>query len=123
MLVGFSFPSGGGNPALWYRGAYRFINEMIPADANLQIGVSALNENGEIAGTGLMNTPPFSQVAVLLTPVSAMPGDTNCDEVVNVDDLLVVINAWGSNAPGFADLNGDGTVDVSDLLGVLFHWG
>jgi hypothetical protein len=55
-----------------------------------------------------------------------VPGDTNGDLVVNVDDLLAVVNAWGAclnrgmECP--ADLNGNGTVDVDDLLLVIANW-
>lgn len=50
-------------------------------------------------------------------------GDLNCDGVVDVSDLLILLAAWGNceNCP--ADLNGDGTVDVSDLLVLLANWG
>ncbi len=52
--------------------------------------------------------------------------DLNCDGVVDVSDLLVQMNAWGT-CPGSgtcaADLNGDGTVDVSDMLVLLGLWG
>jgi hypothetical protein len=48
-----------------------------------------------------------------------------------VDDLLVVINAWGKCAPGScaADIAppgppaGNGVVDVDDLLEVINAWG
>jgi len=56
------------------------------------------------------------------------PGDANGDCIVNVDDLLAVINAWGPcpNCPATfcpADLTGDCTVNVDDLLNVINHWG
>ena len=48
--------------------------------------------------------------------------DTNGDGYVNVSDLLIVIDQWGSsNSP--ADVNEDGIVDVSDLLIVIGNWG
>jgi len=46
--------------------------------------------------------------------------DLNGDQAVNVDDLLVLLGAWGS--PG-ADLDLNGTTDVSDLLMLLDAWG
>lgn len=50
--------------------------------------------------------------------------DINGDGVVNVDDLLVVINSWGScPAPCPADLDGNGVVNVDDLLNLINHWG
>ena len=52
--------------------------------------------------------------------------DLNCDGVVNVFDLLLLLENWGS-CPGGADcpgdLNEDGTVNVFDLLLLLENWG
>ena len=50
------------------------------------------------------------------------PADLNDDTVVNVNDLLTVIKAWGT-AGGVADINGDGIVDVGDLLEIVGSWG
>jgi choice-of-anchor B domain-containing protein len=58
-------------------------------------------------------------------------GDVNCDNVVNVSDLLAVISAWGQcpappascNADVAPAPNGDGQVNVSDLLMVISNWG
>jgi hypothetical protein len=48
------------------------------------------------------------------------------DGVVDVDDLVAVILAWGAcPAPPEgcpADLNGDGAVDVDDLVAVILGW-
>jgi len=53
-------------------------------------------------------------------------GDLNCDGVVDVSDLLLLLSNWGACAnPSScaADLNGDGVVDVTDLLMLLAAWG
>jgi len=49
-------------------------------------------------------------------------GDLNGNSVVNVTDLLIVIDQWGSSNT-LADLNNDGVVDVSDLLILVGDWG
>ena len=54
--------------------------------------------------------------------------DISNNGVVNVNDLLAVINQWGScPTPCSADVNaqpcGDGTVNVNDLLAVINAWG
>ncbi len=55
-------------------------------------------------------------------------GETGCiaditeDGVVGVNDLLVLIAAWGT-ADSPADINGDGLVAAEDLLLVLAGWG
>jgi len=53
------------------------------------------------------------------------PGDVDLDGSVNVDDLLLVINAWGAIVAGGppADFDLSGTVNVDDLLTVINHWG
>jgi hypothetical protein len=49
------------------------------------------------------------------------PGDITGDGLVNIDDLLAVINAWGHSG-GPADLTNDGIVNIDDLLFVITHW-
>jgi len=49
-------------------------------------------------------------------------GDINGDSEVNVEDLLVLIGAWGGDDPA-ADIDGNGTVGVSDLLLLIAAWG
>ncbi|MCI0629246.1 MAG: hypothetical protein L0Y44_01155 [Phycisphaerales bacterium] len=63
----------------------------------------------------------------LMTPCGC-PTDVSGDGVVNVDDLLAVISAWGSCPPGscpadIAPPGGDGVVNVDDLLAVISAWG
>ena len=51
-------------------------------------------------------------------------GDVNGDGFVNIQDLLGVIDQWGScDDECSADFNVDGTVDVLDLLAVIDGWG
>lgn len=49
-------------------------------------------------------------------------GDVNGDGVVNTEDLLLLLGAWGENPGHPADINKDGTVNVHDLLILLAHW-
>jgi hypothetical protein len=50
------------------------------------------------------------------------PADTNDDAEVNVDDLLLIIGAFGTTyAP--ADIDLDGIVSVDDLLLCINAWG
>ncbi|MCH2134727.1 MAG: proprotein convertase P-domain-containing protein [Phycisphaerales bacterium] len=48
------------------------------------------------------------------------PGDATGDGVADVNDILAVIDAYGSNDPD-ADLDGDGLVGVNDIL-LLLSW-
>ena len=50
-------------------------------------------------------------------------GDINGDGVVNVDDILATIGAWGPCDGCPEDTDGDGVVGVDDVLAVLSAWG
>ena len=50
-------------------------------------------------------------------------GDVNGDGFVNIEDLLIVIAAWGPcDPPCNADIDGSGVVDIIDLLEVVGQW-
>ena len=54
------------------------------------------------------------------------PADVNRDGVVNIDDLLAMIAAWGTCPASSlcpADITANGVVDIDDLLQVLLNWG
>jgi hypothetical protein len=58
--------------------------------------------------------------------VTPCPADVNGSTTVDIDDLLAVINVWGSTgAPGtvVGDVDGNGVVDIDDLLSVISGWG
>jgi len=48
-------------------------------------------------------------------------GDVDRDLVVGIDDLTLVLTAWGQ--AGVTDLDGNGTTDAIDLALVLHNWG
>jgi hypothetical protein len=50
------------------------------------------------------------------------PEDLNNDGVVDVEDLLLLLAAWGQTGVP-ADIDGDGVVAVGDLLLILAAWG
>jgi len=117
VLVGHAF--------VWQNGVMQKLNDLILPGLNLDIQQAwAINNAGQIAAQAEVLDNSGDIVAVRLTPIPPAPGDFNCDDVVNVDDLLGVINNWGrSGGNGPADFNVDGTVNVDDLLTVLSHWG
>ena len=53
---------------------------------------------------------------------SAMPGDVNEDEMLNILDIVIVVNfVLGTDAPtsnefSLADLNGDGVLNILDIV-------
>lgn len=71
------------------------------------------------SGSNLYN--PRSVVAFLTVRSNGM-GDINRDRIVNDEDLLLVLFAFG-NRGGPEDLNRDGIVDDQDLLIVIFNFG
>jgi hypothetical protein len=68
-----------------------------------------------------------AETVIPTVPPPSCQGDVTGDNVVNVNDLLAVINAWGPCAsPCAADIappGGDGVVNVNDLLAVINAWG
>jgi hypothetical protein len=53
----------------------------------------------------------------------ACPADLNGDGLVNVADMLILFDNWGSCSGCPADLNGDGLVNVADMLILFDAWG
>lgn len=50
------------------------------------------------------------------------PGDVTGEGVINVEDILIVIGAFGQTG-GIGDIDGSGLVDIADLLIVIEGWG
>lgn len=72
------------------------------------------------------NVTTLSNVTVnqFLIVHAPIPADITADGIVNVDDLLALINAWGAcQTPCPADVDGNGTVNVDDLLALINNWG
>jgi hypothetical protein len=67
-------------------------------------------------------------LALSVVPVFALVGDVNGDGKVRVDDLLLVVNAFGTQKgdprwDARCDLSGDGKVRIDDLLIVALNFG
>jgi probable HAF family extracellular repeat protein len=106
---------------LWSNGRMIDLNEHIPSDLGLHIeSASAINDAGQIAAKAFDTDNSY---AIILSPRPRIAGDTNCDDLVNIDDLLNVIGAWGDTGPGlYEDINGDKVVNLTDLSDVLLNW-
>ncbi len=55
---------------------------------------------------------------------TTLPGDANCDGIVNISDVIVIMNyIMGNNPEPFcfenADVNGDGEITVSDVINTV----
>ncbi len=59
----------------------------------------------------------YGEVRTFRTPVTAMPGDVNGDQVISGADVTALYNVLldGSEAAGDADVNGDGVVSGADV--------
>lgn len=51
------------------------------------------------------------------------PPDLNFDCLVGINDLLLLLAAWGTDPGGPPDLDGNGDVGITDLLQLLAAWG
>jgi hypothetical protein len=65
----------------------------------------------------------IDDVELFASSEGGVPGDVNCDGVVNVTDILSIISSWGG-CPAVCneDIVPDGTINVSDLLQVIGNW-
>ncbi len=67
------------------------------------------------------NTTGDGSVLLICTPVVACPADCNDSGSVDVQDVLEIIAAWGSDSG--CDPTDDGVTDVLDLLEAISAWG
>ena len=106
---------------LWIGEKVVDLNSMIPAGSGVTLTrCEGISSEGAIVC--IAKTDDGRIVSVVLQPRLRREGDANCDERVNIIDLLLIIEQWGeSSAAG--DLNNDGSVNIADLLQVIVHWG
>jgi probable HAF family extracellular repeat protein len=121
--VGRAYVTNFESRAIYYDGqSLHDLNEFLPNGFQGElVDAREINGIGVIAATarhnGLLR-------AVLLTP-PALPGDVDHNGVVDANDLIIVILAWGPcppSGPCDADADGSGQVDVDDLIVVILHW-
>jgi hypothetical protein len=88
---------------------------------------TGINNAGFIIGRMDVNpgTPEAAVHAFLLVPRGSSLGDVNLDGVVDEDDMLLLLDGWGTCPECFCfeDLNDDGVVDANDLLLMRDLWG
>ncbi len=82
-------------------------------------------DGNKFIGAGI--TPEGQDISFLMEfPVgtTVLPGDANCDGVVNVIDVITIANyIMGANPEPFcfenADIDGDGVINVFDMIGTV----
>ena len=70
--------------------------------------------------TGIVHTIPDLEGEIYLKQETRPSADVNGDGVVNIQDLVLVANAFGEAEP---DLNGDEVVNIQDLVAVANAFG
>ncbi len=101
--------------------AGRFANLYKSADGKLVfMGCAKLDSTGKVTVPGVDGKGDY---AVMLSDLSALPGDMNNDGILNALDASEILKyavgiSAGANLAA-ADLNGDGTVNASDAAAIL----
>ena len=100
------------------------------ADPDETVNIVDLPENTELVAhlserlhAGWRGALPDIQKQI---PVpQTLPWDINGDGIVDIRDLILVSNSFGTEAPAYpkVDVNRDGKVDITDLLLVASHFG
>ena len=97
--------------------------DSVPSQFTQSIGINSYDQVFNWYQQGLIVMKlVFNQPGATCAADIAPPGPPPGNGVVNVDDLLAVINSWGSIG-GAADINNNGVVNVDDLLAVINSWG
>ena len=121
VVVGESEGDADIQAAKWLQDTIVDLNEAIITEEPMVLGRAySINNHGQITATGAM-LPPQDGIAVVLTPVNMPEADLTGDCQVDVEDLLVLLQAWETQN-SIADINGDLIVNVSDLLALLSDW-
>jgi pyrrolidone-carboxylate peptidase len=111
---------------MWYQGLHAAADDpaQCVAAGHIHVGAHVPLEVAEQAATITVR-----EVLRALKTRFYRAGDVNIDGVVNINDLLAIINAWGACAPfptaspcDIVPPGGDGQVDIDDLLEVITHW-
>ncbi len=92
------------------------------SSATYQVEIAGLLQGSEYDFLNVSGATSLGgRLQVLLTGGDPVLGDTNGDNVVDLDDLNNVRNNFGTNGNG--DTNGDGIVDLDDLNNVRNNFG
>jgi N-acetylglucosamine kinase-like BadF-type ATPase len=91
-------------------------------DFGKSVSISSDGTTALVGANGDDDNGTFSGSAYIFNIDSQDCPDINGDGYVNVNDLLSIIDHWGTNDET-ADINFDGIVNITDLLIVISNWG
>lgn len=99
------------------RGIWSAYSVALPASAdnnpNVKIAFRWVNSEDSPAP----HDPSFAidNITLSVPDVACCDGDFNCDGVINVLDMIIIVNQFGCAAACTADLNNDGLIGAADL--------
>ncbi len=86
--------------------------------AGMDQGIGCTNK-GEVLGEG----PYGHRYFATATCGSGCAADVSGNGSVGIEDLLILLSAWGTDPGGPPDLDGDGIVGINDFVILLATWG
>ena len=98
--------------------------------SQLDLGVTAYNVSAPIVNVA-GNTTGYDEISVTIEngtlTSGGITGDINDDTKVDIDDLILLGQAWGTypGEPGYnsaADINDSGEIDIDDLILLGQNW-
>jgi hypothetical protein len=114
--------------ALFENGAWRdnVVVELLPYDAGTDSGIAFTSPNLvtspaepiALLGAPFTGAPPMGTFTFHLAPG---PGDVNADGFVDIFDVNLVSQHWGTSGP-MGDANGDQMVDIFDVNLITSNW-
>jgi uncharacterized membrane protein len=108
-------------PFVWHHEVMRSLEEMVQGNESIILrSAIAATVDGHVLVHG--RALAGGSAAALLQPIPRRRGDTNCDDHIDISDLLGVLRDWGSCVECSTDFTGDERVDGEDLAIVLDAW-
>ncbi len=91
---------------------------------SLQVDAGAPTGGRNVTVSNADGMATLTLAFVVMPGITACPGDTNGDRIVNFADLNVILSQFGQTGVGLSgDLNGDNVVNFTDLNLVLSNFG